>query len=169
MINIKIHDFQKSYDIGKQGEEYIIQYIKSLENVLYIEDVREDKVYQNKDIDIVVTLKNNTKVKVEIKTDTYDTGNIFYETMSCIETNSIGCIEKTQADLILYYFINTKELYIFDTKEYKKWFNNKKYNFTKKKFLNYYNNGTSKYTTEGFIIPKRYLEGSFTKYIKQAI
>ena len=49
------------------------------------------------------------------------TGNMVYEIYSDRRTCSQGCFEKTQADYILYYLINTKVLYIFDTQELREW------------------------------------------------
>lgn len=165
---MKDHEFSKSTLIGEMGEKRIMEFVKSLSFIEDIKDVSKDKQFQSLDIDLVAKLKDNSIKSIEIKTDTYDTGNLFYETMSCVETNSIGCMEKTEADLIFYYFIKTKELYILRTKELRKWFHNKKYNF-QIKTLNNWRYDNSKYTSKGYAIPKRYLEGAFEHYQKYVI
>ena len=44
-----------------------------------------------------------------------------YEYWSDRRTFSAGCFEKTQANYIFYYLINTKVLYIFNTQELREW------------------------------------------------
>ena len=96
----KIYEFKKSLDIGELGEDIIEKYLKSLNNVKKIESVKEIKKYQEEDIDFLVYLNEGKKVSIEVKCDSYKSGNLYYETKSCVEFNTIGCLEKTKADYI---------------------------------------------------------------------
>lgn len=166
--HMKTHDFNKSIIVGNAGERTVINFLKNRENVKSIREVQELKVFRDKDIDLIVELKDNRNYSVEIKTDTYNSGNIFYETMSSVETESLGCMEKTEADYLFYYFVYTKELYILDMKKYRNWFYVNKSNF-QLKILKNKRFDASTYTSMGYTIPKKYLENNFKNYKKLMI
>lgn len=95
-------------------------------------DVREDKKYQEDDIDFVVYRKDGSSFTVEAKADTYKTGNVFLETavnsfaigeddkllrfgkyQKAIAKHSKGWLYK-EADYIFYYFTETRQIYVFE-------------------------------------------------------
>lgn len=95
-------------------------------------DVRDDKKYQEDDIDFVVYRKDGSSFTVEAKADTYKTGNVFLETavnsfaigeddkllrfgkyQKAIAKHSKGWLYK-EADYIFYYFIETRQIYVFE-------------------------------------------------------
>lgn len=162
---MRVHQWRKSLQVGKDGEKKIVDILGDIEGVYDIIDVSDDKQYQEEDIDYIVVMNNGTEKKVEVKTDTYDSGNLFYETMSCIETNSIGCLEKTGADIIVYYFIKTGEIYFLPTKPFRKWVHREKDNFQIRNLKNGRYNGST-YTSRGLLIPKRYLESGLSQCVK---
>lgn len=162
------YDFKDSILVGEEGERIITSYLQGLTNIADIRDVRDMDDFQDIDIDLVLKTIEGEIISIEIKTDTYDTGNLFYETYSCIETNSVGCMEKTQADYILYYFTKTNELYILNTAQFRAFVKEKSYNFQKKRLYNV-RHDFSKYTSEGYLIPKIYLESSFDGIVKRII
>ena len=168
MSNI-IHNFNKSINIGDYGEQIIKSYLEVNPNVLSVTDVSKDKKYQDKDIDFIVRLKNGEDISIELKTDTYDTGNIFYEAISNKEYNVLGCMIKSKAKCLLYYFIKTKELYIIDFKEYKKWVNKNNERFAKKTIKNVNKRGNGITHSIGLLIPKKIFEkemiGHFNKKV----
>ena len=96
-----IHEFHKSLKVGEEGEEHILEYLRRSDTVTNIIDVRDSAPYQKMDVDFLVTLTDGKEYKVEVKTDTYLSGNIYYETLSSLEHDSIGCFEKTKADFFL--------------------------------------------------------------------
>ena len=180
----KIYEFKNSLNIGKNGEETIKNYLYSLENVLRVESVQDDKKYQNDDIDFIVYMKNNKKFTVEVKSDTYTSGNLYYETKSCIEFNTLGCLEKTKADFIFYYFINFDTLYIFKTNKFRDWvreeiksyYSNPSLSKLKKSSVinRLSKNNNKTYTSEGFTIPLKHIENNllnkkvYKKYVNIA-
>lgn len=164
---MKIHEFKKSLQVGLKGEQDIIEFLKLNKNIKSIENVTLNEIYMKKDIDFIIFFKDK-KYTIEIKTDTYDSGNLYYETISCIETKTLGCFEKTEADYIFYYFIKTKELYILDTKQYRKWFTLNINSFKKKTIKNISKNNNKVIHSQGYVIKKTFLENTF-KYYKKYI
>ena len=170
-INLRTHDFKNSILVGIEGENLIKRFLETHNNVISIEDVSNIRKYQDQDIDFIVRLKNSPNpVSIELKTDTYDSGNIFFETVSNKENNVPGCMYKSQANYLFYYFSKTKELYIFNFKEYVKWFEENRESFTLKIFKNINRKRNGTYTSEGYTIPKTFLEANlnpkfFKKYI----
>lgn len=164
-----VHNFNKSINVGDYGEQIIKSYFKTNPNIVYVIDVSKNKKYQDKDIDFIVKLKNGENISVELKTDTYDTGNIFYEVISNKEYNVLGCMIKSKAKCLLYYFIKTKELYIIDLKSYRKWINKNNERFAKKKIKNINKRGNDITHSIGLLIPKRIFEKEMIGYFNKKI
>lgn len=160
-ISIKIHDFNESIQKGKQGEDYIISVLKKNKHIKSITDVSNDSSYFEKDIDYLIEFNSGKIQSVELKTDFTTYPNFFYEEISSMETNSLGCFEKTEADRLLYYFIKLNILYIFDMEKFRNWFHENKEDFIKKGYKkqikNYRYNGST-YTTVGYAFPRDLLE-----------
>lgn len=169
MSNI-VHNFNKSINVGNCGEQAIKSYFETNPNIVNIIDVSKDKEYRDKDIDFIVELKNGKSISIELKTDTYDTGNIFYEAISNKEYNVLGCMIKSKAKCLFYYFIKTKELYIIDFKAYKKWVNKNNERFVRKKIKNINRRGNDITHSIGLLIPKRIFEKEMAgHFIKKTI
>ena len=92
-------------------------------------------------------MKNGKVITVEAKADKVPSSNIFFETISNKEKNTLGCMLKTEADYVFYYFLAYKEFY--------------------NRATNAETGLTYLYTTGGYIIPKKYIiEKDFCKIIK---
>lgn len=150
----EVYDFSGRDKLAKIGEAVVAKFLKTLKNTEEIENVRNNKEYQRKDIDIILTLKNGSKVKIEVKTDSYVSGNMFYETISNDVKNEIGCFEKTEADYIFYYFINPsyRKIYIFNTETLREWKEKHKEEYELKRVFNF------KYNSWGYTFPLKVLE-----------
>ena len=115
--------FHSDSEIGNKGENIIYDYLWKHKSTLKIVDVSRDEWFQQFDIDFLqIDIQNNIN-KIEVKTDRLadKTGNMVYEIWSDKRTHSKGCFEKTEADYIFYFLINTRMLYIFNTKELREW------------------------------------------------
>lgn len=163
----RVYEFKKSLNVGELGEDIVENYLLKLPNVVRVESVKDIKKYQEDDIDFIVHFKNGKKSSIEVKCDSYKSGNLYYETKSCAEYNTVGCLEKTKADYIFYYFLNLKILYIFKTNEFRDWVRDeiKKHyinpeisRLTPKKVYNKSFNQTDTYTSLGYTIPLNYIE-----------
>lgn len=158
------YDFADSLVVGAQGEVAVFGYLQGLPNIAGIVNVTDRKDYQSKDIDFVALLKNGDIQYIEVKTDTHASENFFFETMSNVEAQTVGCLYKTKSHILCYYYLNTHELYLFVTKKLVKWFDEHKDagHFARKKVKN--SKGEKTYTTEGFLVPKSFLEHNFIGY-----
>lgn len=109
-------NFQKDLQTGEVGEQIVLDFLKSKENVQNVLDVRKVKLFQDIDVDFLVCTTSYIVVPVEVKSDTlaHITGNIAYEVTSNKHYNTKGCFEKTLAKYIYYYLTATKEIYQID-------------------------------------------------------
>lgn len=139
LLGKEIYDFSGRDKLGKIGETVCIEYLKGCPLVESVKSVRSDKDYQKKDIDIVINLKDNRVYNIEVKTDSYISGNMFYEMISNNITNAAGCFETSEADYIFYYFIHPeyRRIYVFKTKELREWVHKNKERYKIKQVFNY--------------------------------
>ena len=166
------YNFDDSIKVGRMGEMIMEAHLKTLPNVAAVEDVTEIPYYQKRDIDYRVTLKNGQKVTVEVKTDTYQSGNFFFETQSNSNSKTKGCMYKTEADFILYYFILFDKVYMVKRTALIKWFEAMKGNpeykksFKEKSVANKGNERIKDYHTYGFTFPIQVFEETMAHYRK---
>lgn len=108
---------------------------------------------------------NGKQATVEIKTDTYKTGNMFFETISNEEYQTKGCLMKTNADFLFYYFSNYQNgvLYIFKMKAFREFVLNNLSHFRMRRVTN------TTHTSIGYIVPLSYIENNFSGYKKYSV
>ena len=160
----KLYDFKSSLQTGKIGEELVLNWIINNEKIKEFQDVREVDSYRKKDIDFIVTMQDSKEYTIEVKTDKWRTPNIYFETISSIENNTPGCMYKTEADYIFYYFLAYKELYMLKRKDYVEWFDKNKLHLEgcRPKAVR-----NTNYTSAGYIVPKKHIiKEDFCKIIK---
>ena len=105
--------FSESLIDGKYGERVVLDFLRGLPNVKSVVDVRQDKDFQEKDIDFLIEDKHQQFTSIEVKTDfkAHETGNLVYEVTT---SGHIGCFEKTQAKYIAYYLPYSRTLYLIN-------------------------------------------------------
>lgn len=115
--------FHKDNIVGQNGEYIIYNYLWKHKSTFKIVDVSKDKWFQQFDIDFLQITTDYNVNKIEVKTDRMAdrTGNMVYEVYSDKRFYTLGCFEKTEADYIFYYLINTNILYVFNTQELREW------------------------------------------------
>ena len=144
----KVHNFKDSNVVGAKGEDLIIPFLQNKYSDKAIKDVRAVYEYRQKDIDFLLMNSDKTVYKsIELKTDSYAdsdtvnyyeakemvdkaTGkvglriskNLMVETISHVLHRTLGCMLKTEADEIYYFFINQNKIYVLDRKPFQKWF-----------------------------------------------
>lgn len=139
------NNFARAKGLGKWGEKQVINHLMSKPGTIMVNDVAEDKEWQNKGIDIVVTDKTG-EWTADVKLDRMiaRTGNLFIEIMSSDKT--MGNMVTSSADYFLYldpfncklFTINRQKLFDF-------WHDNQKDIVTKEV-------GKSERKTKGFLI-----------------
>ena len=185
MININrivdesgVHNFHKSIKTGSIGEtimEYFIQKNFAVESIVSVADI---PMYQQDDIDFVVTFKDGKKLTLEVKTDTYDV-NFFYELISNDIYNTPGCLVKTKANIVVYYFINLEIVYFIDRRHFQKWFKQHEfdtvvdeYGLTEpimkaKRLQNIDRSGFGTYNSKGKVFSRVFFEENFDGWYRK--
>lgn len=164
---MKTHVFKDSLNIGLSGKKIVEEYLINRADVLSVNKVN-NKYKDKSNIDFIINLKNGIKTSITVKTDTYNTGNIFFETLSCAEKGIDGWLYSCKAEFLFYYCFQTKELYIINIAKYIEWFLKNKYMFKLKIFKNIGTNNKV-YTSQGYTVPKKNLEENFREYKKYII
>lgn len=123
---MKKHSMRSASKVAQQATNDITKFLKNQSATISIQNVEMDRRYQLKDIDLIWTYQKNGKRitrTIEIKGDRYHrTGNYFFETISNLNKQSLGCFLYTEADYIFYYFVQTQQLHILPTKRVRAWF-----------------------------------------------
>lgn len=185
MININrivdesgVHNFHKSIKTGSIGEtimEYFIQKNFAVESIVSVAGI---PMYQQQDIDFIVTFKDGKKLTLEVKTDTYDV-NFFYELISNTIYNTPGCMVKTKADIVVYYFINLEIVYFIDRRHFQKWFKQHEfdtvvdeYGLTEpimkaKRLQNIDRSGFGTYNSKGKVFSRVFFEENFDGWYRK--
>ena len=185
MININrivdesgVHNFHKSIKTGFIGEtimEYFIQKNFAVESIVSVADI---PMYQQDDIDFVVTFKDGKKLTFEVKTDTYDV-NFFYELISNDIYNTPGCLVKTKADIVVYYFINLEIVYFIDRRHFQKWFKQHEFDtvvdeyglsepiMKAKRLQNIDRSGFGTYNSKGKVFSRVFFEENFDGWYRK--
>lgn len=158
----KIHCFDESLKRGAEGEKIVKSYLLSLPNVHKIVDMANNKLFYYKDVDFVIEFENRTKIMAEVKTDSYTSGNIYYETVSNQKYNVDGCMDKTAAHWLLYYFSAFDKLYVLKMDSYRtlceKLIKEKHPAMREKRVLNKAKKPGETYTSIGYTLPLCVLE-----------
>ena len=116
-------------DIGKQGEETVIDWLKQRPNIIGVTDFREIREIHDADIDVGVRLYTGQVCLAEIKTDTYlgTTGNIIFEVLRINHYSDhkyagyLGWSFRSPAEFLLFYAPNRKPpaIYKITFKDYR--------------------------------------------------
>ena len=107
--------FSESLKEGESGEHVVWNILSKINEIRSVVDVRQDKHFQEDDVDFLVENMNRQFTPIEVKTDfkAQDTGNIVYEAST---SGHIGCFEKTKAKYIYYYIPAAKKVHVINVK-----------------------------------------------------
>jgi hypothetical protein len=108
--------------VAQRAAKDIESWLRGLEITVWVKNVENVPAYQRRDVDIIWKTKKDT-YKIEIKGDLWHkSGNFFFETHSNKEKGTPGCFIYTEADLVFYYFLSPRTLYILPMPETRRWF-----------------------------------------------
>lgn len=120
-----------------------------------VHDVQVDPRFQHRGIDLLWDKGGGTVLGVEVKGDRQGRrrGNYFFELISNAEKDAPGCFLYSTADLLVYVFLDVREVHCLDLKAVRDWFlpNAKTYPLKATKTRT----GAVLYTTVGAIVPLR--------------
>jgi hypothetical protein len=149
-------------DIGIQvSMRYLLDVLKYPE-VLYV----DGKAVQSKDIDLIAVKEDDFGIvgaTIEVKTDRYTTGNLFFETISNIQKGTPGCLMYSEADFLHYYFVGYAMLYVMHMKMFREWVTANQHRF-KTRQTSTGNEFGMFYTSEGILIPLRDIRNNFLSF-----
>jgi hypothetical protein len=87
-----------------------------------IHDVQNDPRFQHRGVDLLWDVAGQVRA-VEVKGDRHASrGTYFFELVSNLEKNTPGCFLYSGADLLLYAFIEKRELHVLPLVETRRWF-----------------------------------------------
>ena len=151
------YSMKETVQIGDEGMGIVRSFLEQHPSHIEFINVEKNEAYQKIDIDFLWTYMLNGKVvqsTCELKTDTYTTQNLFFETHSNLTKGTPGCFMYTEATYLFYYYINKGELYIMHTNTVREWF---KVNIDRfqEKFLNTKSNQSDEkyYRSAGRLVP----------------
>lgn len=148
---MKTYDFDGRYDVSKVAVDKVNDYLLTLEETLEIINVEDDRAFQEFDIDLVQII-NSDVINIEVKADTYTSGNFFFETVSNSAKGTEGCFMYTRADYLYYYFTKSRLVYILPMPSTREWFINNIDRFTSKELATKKGNKVL-YHSYGYPIP----------------
>lgn len=94
------YGWKSQLEAGQRGVEAVSRYL--LAHDFHVQDVTNDRDWQHRDVDLLVRGKRKQRWKaVEVKTDSYTTGNIFLELVA--SSGRPGCVFKSRADVWCYW------------------------------------------------------------------
>lgn len=112
--------YLKASALGHQGECEVMDYLQhkySNFEITPIVDEKSQKLYG----DFYWNVGGN-QLSVDVKTEKEDKyGNFFFEYWSNKESNVPGWCVDLEADLLAYYFLEDKKLYLINFKAFKEW------------------------------------------------
>lgn len=121
-----MYDWRDKLASGKEGVELIMTLLKAKPETVSIEDTQDNPAYQPRGIDFLWHRKGSDGklevVSVEVKWDTYTSGNIAFETVSIVENKTPGCFLTSEADLWIYCFPGYVRALVIPLRQARDWF-----------------------------------------------
>jgi len=120
-----------------------------------VHDVQGDPRFQHRGVDLLWERPDQPVFGIEVKGDRQGRrrGNYFFELISNAEKDTPGCFLYSTADLLVYVFLETREVHVLTLKAVRDWFlpQAKKWPLKSTKTRT----GAKTYTTVGAIVPIR--------------
>ena len=157
------YDMKDTYSISEEGIKVTLDFLEKNDNIIKIIDVQDSEEYRKKDIDLIALFKNNKKATIEVKYDTYKSGNLYFETISNMSKGTEGCLMYSEAHFLFYCFEKYKQIYILNLPKFREWFIKNKENFDRKTTSTKIGNKTV-YQSEGYTIPLKAIKKEFKYY-----
>ncbi len=117
-----------------------------------IHDVQDDPRFRHRGVDLLWERSDGEVRGIEVKGDrNARRGNYFFELVSNLEKDTPGCFLYSEADLILYVFLERYEVHELPVRFTREWFLERAKEFPLKTTRT--RTGTALYTTVGAIVP----------------
>lgn len=117
-----------------------------------VHDVQSDPRFQHRGVDLLWDRPAKEPLGVEVKGDRHARrGNYFLELVSNLEKDTPGCFLYSEADLLLYVFLETREVHSLPLPRLREWFLPRASTYPLKHTRT--RTGRNSYTTVGAIVP----------------
>lgn len=120
------HDRVRSYNgdymaQGKSAEALVQEWLYGNPDVMSVNDVSEQRHYQDREIDLIITMRNGKEISAEIKSDMHigKTRNVVFELLRVNQTMNnasafvLGWGARSEADHIFYCSVTENTIYSF--------------------------------------------------------
>jgi hypothetical protein len=120
-----------------------------------VHDVQVDPRFQHRGVDLLWERPNEPVLGVEVKGDRqgFRRGTYFFELISNAEKDSPGCFLYSMADLLVYVFLDVREVHVLQLKPLREWFLPRAKGYPLKTTKT--RTGAHLYTTVGAVVPLR--------------
>ena len=119
-----------------------------------VHDVQSDPRFQHRGVDLLWERSGEPISGVEVKGDRHGRrGNYFLELVSNLEKDTPGCFLYSEADLLLYVFLERRELHLLPLRAAREWFLARAKEFPLRSTRTRL--GRASYTTVGALVPVR--------------
>ena len=120
-----------------------------------VHDVQKDPRFQHRGVDLLWERPGQSVLGVEVKGDRQGLrrGTYFFELVSNVEKDSPGCFLYSVADLLVYVFLDAREVHCLELTPVREWFVPRAKDFALKTTKT--RTGALLYTTVGAIVPIR--------------
>lgn len=146
---MKVYGFDEQMAVGDEGVRFIQDYLTSRKYL--VEDVTGNRDYQRQDIDLRVKGQRKQAWRtVEVKTDTYTSGNIYLELAN---GKNPGCVFKSRAEIWAYWFPNLSILLWISLPALQLWLALHLHEYERKKVMS--GRGKGRWMVEGIAVPIR--------------
>lgn len=128
------------------------EHLTRLDPLSEVHDVQSDPRFQHRGVDLLWDRPGKEPLGVEVKGDRHARrGNYFFELVSNLEKDTPGCFLYSEADLLLYVFLETREVHQLPLPRVREWFLPRASGFPLKH--THTRTGKVAYTTVGAIVP----------------
>lgn len=130
-------------------------FLKQKDPASAVHDVQNDPRFQHRGVDLVWERSDGRVMGVEVKGDRQGRrrGTYFFELISNAEKDSPGCFLYSTADLLVYVFLDAREVHCLELKVLRDWFIPRTKDYPLKSTKT--RTGSILYTTVGAIVPLR--------------
>jgi hypothetical protein len=131
-----------------------------------VHDVQDDPRFRHRGVDLLWERPALPVLGVEVKGDRQGKrrGNYFFELVSNVEKDSPGCFLYSVADLLVYVFLDARELHCLRLPELRQWFVPRAKQYALKTTRT--RTGAHLYTTVGAIVPVREVRAAVPEALK---
>lgn len=147
----RVYDMAGTVQVAVRAARDVEAWLRERDDTVAVRNVEHDPAYQRIDVDLLWTTARR-EWKIEIKGDRqHHTGNFFFETRSNRERDTPGCFLYTAADLLFYYYVVPRDLYILPMPAAREWFLPRMQHFREAETTTPV--GQGRYTTVGRLVP----------------